>query len=385
MSVLELVTVVLFSVQQIFAPPSQQVLRETAGRKSGNTKYFDVQAHRGGRGSTVEDLLPSFAWSLIDGATTLELDNGITKDGVVVVWHDEDIQVKKCQDTIPVFPTDPDFPYVGKNIANLTLAQLKTLDCGSKRQDEYPEQLTYPGTQISTLQEVFDFVACADPKHQMLWNIESKVDAAHPNKTTSVEEFVERQYAMFAGSAYRNSITYQSFDWRTLIEMKKRDPTITLSALVDDETAYMPDGSTSPWLAGLNPLNPSTPEERALFNASTPSERIAQAARAIGADILSPSAESYVSPAADPNFQGFSWFTTPGMVREARRLGLAVKPWTVNRLNIVDRLVEWGVDGIITDYPSVVRRWAQQRGLPVAPKYPKHRVLACLKKHMKRN
>ncbi len=68
------------------------------------------------------------------------------------------------------------------------------------------EQLTYPGTQISTLQEVFDFVECADPKHQMLWNIESKVDAAHPNKTTSVEEFVERQYAMFAGSAYRNSI-----------------------------------------------------------------------------------------------------------------------------------------------------------------------------------
>lgn len=111
----------------------------------------------------------------------------------------------------------------------------------------------------------------------------------------------------------------------------------------------MPDASTSPWLAGLNPLNPSTPEERALLNASTPSERVAQAASLIGADILSPSAESYVSPVSDPNLEGFAWFTTPGMVHEARRLGLQVKPWTVNRLNIVDRLVQWGVDGIITD------------------------------------
>jgi len=385
MSVLEILTVVLLSLQEFLTPGSQHVLKETAGRRSPSAHYFDVQAHRGGRGSTVENLLPSFAWSLIDGATTLELDNGVTKDGVVVVWHDEEIQARKCQDTLPVFPDDPDFPYVGKNIANLTLAQLKALDCGSKRQDEYPEQLTYPGARISTLQELFDFVECADPKHQMLWNIESKVDAVHPNKTTSVEEFVDRQYEVFAGSAYKNSITYQSFDWRTLIEMKRRDPTITTSALVDDETAYIPDGSASLWLAGLNPLNPSTPKEFVLFNASTPSERVAQAAWAIGADILSPSAESYLSPTADPNLPGFSWFTTPGMVREARRLGLAVKPWTVNRLNIVDRLVEWGVDGIITDYPSVVRRWAQQRGMPIAPKYPKQRVLACLEQHMKIN
>ena len=37
----------------------------------------------------------------------------------------------------PQTPDDPDFPYVGKFIANLTLAQLKTLDCGSLRQDGY--------------------------------------------------------------------------------------------------------------------------------------------------------------------------------------------------------------------------------------------------------
>jgi glycerophosphoryl diester phosphodiesterase len=96
---------------------------------------------------------------LIDGATTLELDNGITLDGEVVVWHDQQIKGSKCQDTAPAvgpwstfrppvidnaieqFPEDPMYPYVGKYIANLTLAQVKTLDCGSKRQDAYRKTL----------------------------------------------------------------------------------------------------------------------------------------------------------------------------------------------------------------------------------------------------
>ncbi len=50
------------------------------------------------------------------------------------------------------------YPYVGKYIANLTLAQIKTLDCGSKRLDGFPLQITVPGTKIATLQEMFDFV-----------------------------------------------------------------------------------------------------------------------------------------------------------------------------------------------------------------------------------
>jgi len=137
----------------------------------------------------------------------LELDNGITADGEVVVWHDDKIVASKCQDTSPAFPEDSMYPYVGKYIANLTLAQIKTLDCGSKRQGKYPMQLTYPGTRISTLKEVFDFVECADPSHQILWNIESKINARYPNCTLSVRDFVDKQHALFAGSPYHRSIT----------------------------------------------------------------------------------------------------------------------------------------------------------------------------------
>lgn len=82
--------------------------------------------------------LPAFAIGLKDGVTSLEFDCGLTKDGAVIVWHDEIIDATKCRDTNPAFEGDESYPYVGKNVANLTLAQIKTLDCGSLRIDGFP-------------------------------------------------------------------------------------------------------------------------------------------------------------------------------------------------------------------------------------------------------
>lgn len=64
---------------------------------------------------------------------------------LVVVWHDENFVASKCKDSKPAFENDPAYPYIGKYIANLTLAQIKTLDCGSDRQDDFPLQLIVPG------------------------------------------------------------------------------------------------------------------------------------------------------------------------------------------------------------------------------------------------
>ena len=67
--------------------------------------------------------------------------------------------------------------------------------------------MTYPGTRISTLEEVFAFAECADPSHEILWNIESKINAQFPNQTRVVDDFVKEQHAIFSASAYRKSIT----------------------------------------------------------------------------------------------------------------------------------------------------------------------------------
>ncbi|KAG8751165.1 hypothetical protein FRC12_012560 [Ceratobasidium sp. 428] len=355
---------------QVFALPTAFPVFSRASTAKG---VYDIQGHRGSRGATVESTLPAFAWGLIYGATTLEMDNGVTKDGHVIVWHDESIDSTKCKDTKPVVQNDPLYPYVGKYVANLTLAQIKTLDCGSERLDGFPLQLTYPGTKISTLPELFSFLDCADPLHQVDLNIESKVDAQFPNLTRSPEDFVKLQYDLFKKSEYYGQITYQSFDWRTLILMKKVDTKIPRAALLDSTTIYGPSNSTSTWLSGLRPD---------AFPGPTQGEQLAQAAHSIGATLLSPAATDGASGSLDPNMPGYKTFTTAEMVKEAHKYGMQVKPWTVNRLNIVEQIYAWGVDGIITDYPEIVRRWAILKGISVAKTYDQTKVLQCLKKHI---
>lgn len=87
------------------------------------------------------------------------------------------------------------------------------------------------------------------------------------------------------------------------------------------ETAPSHDDAVapSPWLAGI---------QLSSFPGSY-AARVAKAAHSLGADILSPSAESFISPSPDPSLPGYTPFTTGEMVREAQRLGMRVKPWTV--------------------------------------------------------
>lgn len=67
--------------------------------------------------------------------------------------------------------------------------------------------MTYPGTKISTLREVFDFVECSDPEYNIRWNIESKINAQFPEHTRGVADFVKYQHEIFLNSPYRRSIT----------------------------------------------------------------------------------------------------------------------------------------------------------------------------------
>jgi glycerophosphoryl diester phosphodiesterase len=94
---------------------------------------LDIQAHRGGLGLRPESSLAAFTNALQLGVTTLELDVQITEDGQAVVTHDRQTNPVICWDTGPAVPGDPEFPYVGKLVKNLTATQLSMLDCGTRR------------------------------------------------------------------------------------------------------------------------------------------------------------------------------------------------------------------------------------------------------------
>lgn len=123
------------------------------------------------------------------GVSTLELDIVLTRDGQPLVWHDPTIQAEKCADTAPAFAGDPQYPYVGKLVHELTLAQLSTLDCG-KRLDEFPNAEVVRGNKIATLPQVFS-LADSYRADAMRYNIETKVDADRPGSSAAPQEFVD--------------------------------------------------------------------------------------------------------------------------------------------------------------------------------------------------
>ncbi|SDU77355.1 Glycerophosphoryl diester phosphodiesterase family protein [Jiangella alkaliphila] len=126
----------------LLAAPAEAKPAET---RPGQSRSFDLQAHRGGLGLRSESTLASFGNALQLGVTTLELDIQITKDGYAVVTHDRRINPAKCQDTAPVTPGDPQFPYAqGRYIKDLTLAQVRTLAAAAASWPATPSSRSCP-------------------------------------------------------------------------------------------------------------------------------------------------------------------------------------------------------------------------------------------------
>ncbi|SFP81189.1 glycerophosphoryl diester phosphodiesterase [Amycolatopsis arida] len=317
---------------------------------------FDIQAHRGGLGLTVESTLAAFSRAMELGVTTLELDIQITEDGRDVVTHDRRINPAKCADTAPAFPDDPEFPYAGKYVKNLTFAQVRTMDCGSQRLPNHPDQQLSPGATMPTLAEVFD-LARRHHAWGIRFNVETKVEAAAPHETAPREQFVRRAAWEVTRSGFAHNTTIQSFDWGALMLMRRTAPWLRTVALTQPEFLQVGQPGKSPWLGGLDIDD---------FDGSP-----VRAVRTFGASALSPvHGNPQGGSVTDPDYVPF---TTKALVDEAHRAGLRVVPWTINDKATMHKLIDDGVDGIITDYPDRLREVAEERGFRLPRSYPLRR------------
>jgi glycerophosphoryl diester phosphodiesterase len=296
---------------------------------------FDLQGHRGARGLAPENTLAAFAKALAIGVTTLETDLAVTKDGVIVLSHDPSLN--------PDIVRGPDGQWLsapGPAINSLTLAELKRFDVGRLKPEtkyalQFPGQQPADGQRIPTLAELF---ALAEASGKLpRFNIETKLAPDKPELAPDPETFARQVVAAVrqAGFAARTSI--QSFDWRTLLAAKRLAPDIETVCLTSPSTLRdRGEGAgrrPSPWLAGLDPAD---------HGASVP--RLAKAA---GCGTWS------------PRFQEL----TREQVAEAHALSLKVVPWTVNALGDMARLIDVGVDGLITDYPDRAREVMAAKGV----------------------
>ncbi len=273
---------------------------------------FDLQGHRGARGLAPENTLPAFAAALALGVTTLELDTGVTRDGVVVVHHDRRLN--------PDIARGPDGQWVeapAPLIHELSFKELRRYDVGRLRPgSEYakqlPEQKPADGARIPSLAELFELVK-ASGNDAVRFNIETKLSPQAPEETLPPEEFARALVAEIRKAGMESRASIQSFDWRTLHVVERDAPEIATVYLTGRRGAQ------------------SQPK----------------AVHAAGGRIWSPSHAAMDSAA----------------LVEARALGLKVIPWTVNDPAEIELLLDQGVDGVITDYPDRVRAQMARRGL----------------------
>ncbi len=295
---------------------------------------FDIEAHRGGRGLFPENTLQSFAGALSMGVDTLELDVGATSDGELVVSHERRLNPDLARDANGVYVTPPGTPFV-----ELTLAQVKSYDVGQIRPGstyakQFPEQRAVPGTPIPTLKEVIDLVRRSGDM-QVRLNIETKIDPDHPDESPDPETFVALLLGVLDGETFADRVMIQSFDWRTLQIVQKRAPkipTVYLTLQRGPAPTVSLEKATN-WTAGFSPADRGGSLPRTIHDA--------------GGAIWSP----------------YFGDVTPVLVAEAHDLKLRVVVWTVNKPDDMARMIDIGVDGIISDRPDLLREAAADKGI----------------------
>ena len=310
---------------------------------SGSAMGFDLQAHRGGRGLAPENTLTSFSNALDIGVNTLELDVGITKDGIVVISHERYLYADITRDAQGVFLTAR-----GPTIASLTLAALILYDVGrqnpaSKYAKSFPQQKGTDGERVPTLASLFAF-AVKRGAGDVRFNIETKISPSAASETLAPEPFVRALIAEIRKAGLTSRATIQSFDWRTLLSAQREAPEIVTVYLTSQQGAgdmvQVGKPGASPWLGG--------------YDVDDYAGSVPKLVKAAGGTVWS------------PNYKD----VTEVLVREAQTLGLKIVPWTVNEDADLTRLLDMKVDGLITDYPDRLRALMKARGMTLPTQYP---------------
>lgn len=272
---------------------------------------FDIQGHRGYRGLYPENTLIAFEKAILAGVTTIEMDVVLSKDGNVVVSHDTVMLKSLCKS-----PSGKELKNDDTKLFALTYNKILDYDCGSLKQPNFPKQKLQKSYK-PLLSEVFELADKVTADHNLpdvRFNIEIKSTSAgdgtlHPKPSVFSEAVLEiiKLYDMVDRS------TIQCFDYRVLRYLDNVDCPVDLCLLVENDFGV--DKNIE--LLGFDP------------------------------DIYGPSHK----------------FLTQEDVELCGTYGFDLVPWTVNEKADMERLIDWGVDGIITDFPEELIKVARKKGV----------------------
>jgi glycerophosphoryl diester phosphodiesterase len=295
---------------------------------------IDLQGHRGARGLAPENTLRAFEVALQHGVTTLELDIAITRDGVLVVHHDLALNPAIARDTQGQWLQQPSAPIHTMTWDELQRYDVGRLKPGDRYSNNHPDQVPLDGARVPRLADLFDLIKKGG-HDQVRFAIETKVDPRRPDATLPPEAFATAvvDAVRKAGMAQRTQIL--SFDWRTLQVVQRiapEIPTVYISAQRQWLDNIGAGAASSPWTAGFQFAE----------HGSVP---------------------RMIKAAGGRYWSVYFGDVDAAKVKEAQSLGLKVLVWTVNDAPTMERVLDLGIDGLITDRPDIARKVFAARGI----------------------
>ncbi|WBL27019.1 glycerophosphodiester phosphodiesterase family protein [Zunongwangia sp. HGR-M22] len=274
----------------------------TSEKKAEKIYNFDLEGHRGTRGLMPENSIPAFKKALELGVNTLEMDVVITEDKKVLVSHDLWFNRDFCLDSVgkPIAEKDS----MSLNIYQHTYAEVQKYDCGSIGNPKFPEQEKQHVTK-PLLKDVFAMAENFKAENNVgfSYNIELKSDPRADNLYhPEPKEFSELVIKTIENSGIpKDRIVLQSFDFRILQYLHEAHPEYRLSALVYQNG-------------------------------------IGENLEKLG----------FIPAIYSPEYKMISEESIDSLHQKEMK----VIPWTVNDTTAMKQLLEWKVDGVITDYPN---------------------------------
>jgi glycerophosphoryl diester phosphodiesterase len=272
---------------------------------AGEQTYdYDLQGHRGARGLVPENTIPSFLRAIDEGVDTVELDVVVTGDSLLIVSHEPwfNHSISSRADGSPVTEDEE----MSLNIFEMTYEETQAYDVGRRGNAGFPDQQQMDVTKPLLSEAIIAVETYVKEQNlePVKYNVETKSQPDWYGVYSPLPDvFARLLYDQVVALDIIDRVIVQSFDPATLIAMREIDPDVTLAMLVHEES--------------------QTVERMTEILGFTP-------------DIWSPNHN----------------LVTPLLVAKAEQEGMELIPWTVNNRAQMIRLLDMGVDGIITDYPN---------------------------------
>jgi len=276
-------------------------------KTSANSSKIDFQGHRGARGLLPENTIPAFLLALsFPEIQTLELDVAVSLDKKIIVTHEPYFShhISSHPNGDPVLETEEK----ELNIFKMTVEEIEKFDVGKRGNQRFPKQQPLAVTK-PTLEKMVTAIksfCVANERAFPYLDLEIKSQPSQYGIFFPYpDQFVKLVLDELQAMDILDKTNLQSFDVNVLEEIHKQAPIVSTSLLVE---------------------HPKKLKEHLATISFKPT-----------------------------NYSPYFEFVTVDVIRECQLLGIKVIPWTVNELKDLQRMVDLGVDGIITDYPNRIQ------------------------------